>query len=66
MASVFTVLTKLEADVSNFTAGMSQVESQVADIQKSVAKTGDTSTKALQKSTNKAGLLFKGLAGVAV
>lgn len=66
MASVFTVLTKLEADVSNFTAGMSQVESQLADIQKSVAKTGETSTKALQKSTSKAGMLFKGLAGVAV
>lgn len=66
MASVFTVLTKLEADVSNFTSGMGKVQTQLEDIQKSVEKTGTASTKNLKRTTGKAGALFKGLAGVAI
>lgn len=54
MASVFTVLTKLQADVSNFSAGMSKAQASLDKLEQAVAKTGGAMDKNLTKETGKA------------
>ena len=54
MASVFTVLTKLQADVSNFSAGMAKAQASLDKLEKAVAKTGGNMDKNLTKESKKA------------
>lgn len=54
MASVFTVLTKLEADVSNFAAGMAKAQKSLDKLEKAVASTGGKMDKNLTKEGGKA------------
>ena len=54
MASVFTVLTKLQADVSNFTTGMAKAQDSIDRLEKAVAKTGGNMDKNLTKQAGKA------------
>ena len=61
MASVFTVLTKLQADVSNFTAGMQKAQASLDKLERAVATTGGNMDKNLTKEAGKAA---KGLGGL--
>ena len=54
MASVFTVLTKLEADVSNFASGMAKAQASLDKLEKAVASTGGKMDKNLTKEGGKA------------
>lgn len=54
MASVFTVLTKLQADVSNFSSGMAKAQASLDKLEKAVAQTGGNMDKNLTKEANKA------------
>jgi len=54
MASVFTVLTKLQADVSNFQSGMAKAQASLDKLEKAAASTGGNMDKNLTKQANKA------------
>lgn len=54
MASVFTVLTKLQADVSNFSSGMAKAQASLDKLEKAVAKTGSNMDKNITKESKKA------------
>lgn len=54
MASVFTVLTKLQADVSNFEKGMANAQASLNKLEKAVANTGGKMDKNLTKESDRA------------
>lgn len=54
MASVFTVLTKLQADVSNFEKGMRNAQASLDKLEKAVTTTGGNMDKNLTKQADKA------------
>ncbi len=59
MASVFTVLTKLEADVGNFTTGMKEAQKSLDGVEKALEKTGSAATSQMGKAEKQTGLLSK-------